>query len=72
MEKISRTDFEAMISRTGLRLSATQIMEIYEAWPLVEPMLERVRNHMPVRAVEPAHIFRADAYVQHSHWTEAL
>jgi hypothetical protein len=71
MEKTSRNDFEALIRRAGLRLSTTQIVEIHEAWALVEPMLERIRNHTRDRAAEPAHIFRADAYVQHPGRTEA-
>lgn len=70
MTKTSRDDFEALIHRAGLSLSPMQIGETHEAWALVEPMLNRIRSHGRDRAAEPAHIFRADAYVQHTSETE--
>lgn len=66
MVKTSREDFEVLVRRAGLSLSAIQIDQIYDAWALVEPMLERIRGCGRDRTAEPAHIFRADAYAPHS------
>lgn len=44
MTNISREDFDALLRRSGLSLSAGRVEEIHEAWELIEPMLERVRD----------------------------
>ena len=70
LTKTSHDDFEALIRRAGLPLSAAQIEQIQEGWALVEPLLERIRSQGRDRAAEPAHIFRADVYALRSSDTE--
>ncbi len=63
MSRTTRTDFEALVRRTGVTLTPAQIETIHEGWGFVEPMLERIRTHGRDRAAEPAHVFRPDIYV---------
>lgn len=72
MAKTSSEDFEVLIRRAGLSLSSTQIDQIYDAWTLVEPMLDSIRGVGRERTAEPAHVFRADAYAPLSKETEKL
>ena len=53
-------DFEALVRRAGLTLTAAQVTEIYQGWFYVEGMLERIRTPLRGREAEPAHIFRPD------------
>ncbi len=62
MAKTSREDFEAMVRRAGVSLTASQTEHIYEGWGFIEPMLERIRTHGRDRAAEPAHIFQPDVF----------
>lgn len=57
-EKLSHDEFAVLVKRAGLRLSAAQLAEMYEAWAQVEPMVQRVRGHDRGREAEPAVIFR--------------
>lgn len=57
-EKLSQDEFAVLVKRAGLRLTPTQLTEMYEAWIQVEPMVHRVRGHDRGRAAEPAVIFR--------------
>ncbi len=63
MTKTSRADFEALVRRSGVTLTAAQLETIYEGWGYVEPMLDRIRTHGRDRAAEPAHVFRPEIYV---------
>ena len=62
MPTTSRDDFDALIRRAGLRLSAAEASEIYVGWGYMEPMLDRLRTENRGRDAEPAHIFRPDAF----------
>jgi hypothetical protein len=62
MAKTSLEDFEALVRRAGLSLTADQLAHIHEGWGYVEPMLERIRVHGRDRAAEPAHIFHPDVF----------
>ena len=66
MGKISRNDFDVLVRRAGLALQPTEVDELHCAWALIEPMLERVRGRGDDRSMEPAQIFRADAWDQRS------
>lgn len=56
--RTSRSDFEALVRRAGLTLSETETTELYGAWPLLEAMLDRLRNPDRGPEVEPAHVFK--------------
>jgi hypothetical protein len=56
----SRADFEALVRRAQLSLTEAQVDDLYSAWPLIERMLERLRNPARGREAEPAHIFRPE------------
>jgi hypothetical protein len=58
---------EALIRRSGLSLSPTQLSVIQEGWALVQPMLDRIRGSGRDRTAEPALNFRADAYAAACH-----
>jgi hypothetical protein len=60
--KTSLADFEALVRRSGVPLSPTQISEIYAGWPWVEVMLDRVRGYGRDRAAEPALTFDPAAF----------
>lgn len=57
-EKLSQDEFAVLVKRAGIPLTPPQLVEMYEAWTHVEPMVERVRGHHRDRAAEPAVIFR--------------
>jgi hypothetical protein len=61
MPKTSSADFEALVRRAGLTLTAEQITELYQGWGHVEQMLERIRTHGRGREAEPSHIFLPEA-----------
>lgn len=54
--KISEADFEAAVRQTGLPLSAEQKATLYDAYWMLEGMIERVNAPMPLE-IEPAHMF---------------
>ncbi len=58
--RISRADFEALVRRAGLPLSAAECAELHGAYGHIEAMLERLRTPALPRAVEPATMFRAE------------
>lgn len=60
--EISREAFEALVHRSGLALSTREIDELRSAWPLLQPLLDRVRGTRRDRSVQPALVFRPDAY----------
>ena len=67
---ITGAEFEAFVRRAGLSLTSAQIGHLLKGWALVEPMLDRIRSSNRERTVEPAHVFRADAYTPASSETE--
>jgi hypothetical protein len=54
----SAADFETLVSKTGLPLSALQVEQLREAWALVEPMLESNLNTKCDINAGPPHDFR--------------
>jgi hypothetical protein len=72
MTKTSVDDFAALIRRAGLPIAPADVRELYQAWALVEPMLDRIRIPDRDRAAEPAHLFRADIYARHPGKTETF
>ncbi len=54
--KISETDFDALVRRAGLDLTAQQKAVIYQGYAYVEAMAERMRAPRG-REAEPAVIF---------------
>jgi hypothetical protein len=58
--KTSLEDFEALVRRTGMTLTPAQVQDLYGAWPMVERMLDRLRNPARGREAEPAHTFRPE------------
>ncbi len=58
--RLPQSDFEALVRRAGLELTPAQIEHLYEAWELVEPMLDQVRAAGRGREAEPALIFKAE------------
>jgi len=69
--KMSLADFEALVRRAGLRLTAAQTTEFHSGWAYVEPMLERIRTYGRGREAEPALIFRPDATCPDATWPDA-
>jgi hypothetical protein len=63
MGNTSRSEFEILVRRAGLSLPQGEVDELYQAWSLMGTMLERVRGHGRDRGMEPAQIFRADAWI---------
>ena len=63
MGNTSRNEFEILVRRAGLALPPEEVDELYQAWPLMGPMLERVRGHGRDRGAEPAQIFKVDAWI---------
>ena len=72
MTTTSVADFAALIRRAGLPVAPADVRKIYEAWALVEPMLDRIRSPDRDRAAEPAHLFRADIYSRHPGETDTF
>lgn len=62
MTQMSRDGFELLVRRSGLVLSPAEIDGLYTAWPLLQPLLDRVRGMGRDRPVPPANVFRPDAY----------
>lgn len=54
--KVSEADFDRMVAQTGLPLSAEQKRVLYDAYWMLEDMIERVSKPLP-REAEPAHLF---------------
>ncbi|HEY2620825.1 MAG TPA: hypothetical protein VGI78_26045 [Acetobacteraceae bacterium] len=55
----SEAEFEVMAKQTGLPLSKEQKATLYEAYWMLEAMIETVNKPMP-REVEPAHMFTTE------------
>jgi hypothetical protein len=53
---ITVAEFEVMVAQTGLPLSTEQRATLYDAYWMLEGMIERVNQPMPLDQ-EPAHIF---------------
>jgi hypothetical protein len=53
---VSEAEFEVMAQQTGLPLDAAQKATLYDAYWMLEAMLERVNAPLPIEA-EPAHMF---------------
>jgi hypothetical protein len=53
---ITETEFSFLMRRAGLRLSATQLAELYRVYANIEQMAENVRKPRTIDA-EPALIF---------------
>jgi hypothetical protein len=53
---IDEAAFDVMMAQTGLSLSPEQINTLYDAYWMLEGMIARVNQPMPLEA-EPAHIF---------------
>jgi hypothetical protein len=58
--KTSLADFEALVRRAGLSLTAANIADLYQGWGHVEGMLERLRTPDRGREAELALIFRPE------------
>ena len=56
MPRISRSDFDVLVTQAGLPLNEAQKQEIHRAYGLLEEMVARVSVPMP-REAEPALIF---------------
>lgn len=54
--EISEADFVALVAQSKLPLSKEQIVALYEAYALVEPMIARIAGPLPLEK-EPALIF---------------
>ena len=53
---ISEAEFEVLAQRTGLPLSTEQKATLYDAYWMLEAMIARVTEPMPIE-IEPAHMF---------------
>ena len=53
---ISEAEFDVMVAQAGLPLSAEQKRTLHEVYWIMEAMIARVNQPMPL-AAEPAHIF---------------
>jgi hypothetical protein len=58
--KITEAEFTVVAAQSGLPLSAEQKRTLYDAYWMIEDMIELVNKPMP-REAEPAHIFIAEA-----------
>jgi hypothetical protein len=56
---ISEAKFDVLARQTGLPLSAEQKATLYDAYWMVEDMIARVNQPMPVE-IEPAHVFNPE------------
>jgi hypothetical protein len=57
--KLSEAEFEFMVRQAGLPLSPEQKATLYDAYWMLEAMIETVNTPMP-REIEPAHMFTAE------------
>ena len=57
--KITEAEFEVVAAQTGLPLSVEQKRTLFDAYWMLECMIELVNKPMP-REAEPAHIFIAE------------
>ena len=56
---ISEADFDVLVRQTGLPLSADQKATLYDAFWMLEAMIDTVNKPMP-REIEPAHMFTTE------------
>jgi hypothetical protein len=54
--RVSEAEFDVMVMQTGLPLTAAQKATLYQAYGMLEAMIDRVNRPMP-RELEPAHMF---------------
>ena len=57
-QPLSRIEFEVLVKRAGLALTAANIDDLYSAWPHIERFSAMLRNPARGREAEPAHLFR--------------
>ena len=57
-QPLSRIEFEVLVKRAGLALTAANIDDLYSAWPHLERFSAMLRNPARGREAEPAHLFR--------------
>ncbi len=53
---VSEAEFDVMVAQTGLPLSTEQKATLYDAYWMLESMIARVNQTMPLDK-EPAHVF---------------
>ncbi len=56
---VSEAEFEVMAKQTGLPLSRQQKAALYDAYWMLEAMIDTVNKPMP-REIEPAHTFTTE------------
>jgi hypothetical protein len=56
---ISEAEFDVLVRQTGLPLSAEQKATLYDAFWMLEAMIDTVNKPMP-REIEPAHMFTTE------------
>ncbi|HUD62920.1 MAG TPA: hypothetical protein VMQ99_25680 [Acetobacteraceae bacterium] len=56
---ISEAEFDLLAAQTGLPLNAAQKRTLYDAYWMLEGMIERVNQPMPLDR-EPAHTFNPE------------
>jgi len=56
---MSESDFAAMVRRTGIPVTAEQLVSLKQGYDLMTSLLEDIRTPPRPRAAEPAHIFIA-------------
>jgi len=57
---LSLTDFEVLVRRSGMMLTAEQVVEIYTGWGYMEQLLSRLHSKDRGRNAEPAHVSDPD------------
>ena len=57
-QPLSRIEFEVLVKRAGLALTAANIDDLYSAWPHIERFSAMLRSSARGREAEPAHLFR--------------
>jgi len=56
---ITESDFEALLRRSGIPLTADQLVSLREGYASMLPMFDLIRTPRD-RAAEPAHVFAAE------------
>jgi hypothetical protein len=56
---VTEAEFEVIAKQTGLPLSAQQTAMLYDAYWMLEAMIDTVNKPMP-REIEPAHLFTTE------------